>query len=66
MEDKNDSEMVSEEMSTGEGVSLSDLERTLFFHSLGGRDDWTQEEKDAFWSRYDDTDVSLAYETGAI
>ncbi len=63
MEDKNET---GEEKRTGKGVSLSDLERTLFFHSLGGRDDWTQEEKDAFWSRYDDTDVSLAYETGAI
>lgn len=66
MDDRNDSEMVSEETRTDKGVSPSDLERTLFFHSLGGRDDWTREEKDAFWSRYDDTDVSLAYETGAI
>lgn len=47
-------------------AGVSARARGIFFHSLGGRDDWTREEKDAFWSKYDDTDVSLAYETGAI
>lgn len=46
--------------------AVTEEQREIFFHSLGGRDDWTQEQKDAFWAQYDDTDISLALGVGAI